>query len=148
MFVERRWQPWWLLGLLVTIALSLAVAYGAAISSLIGWALAFVLSAVAVTFWYSMRSHIVVNDLQVKVGRMRLELEYIAKVEAFESNEFLTRSRSSARAYDMFSLLGGSRGGIVISLNDDTDPIKAWVVSSRKPHDLANAIDLARITVG
>lgn len=148
MFVERRWQPWWLLGLLVTIALSLAIAYGAAISSFIGWALAFLLTAVAVAFWYSLRSHIVVTDHQVKVGRMRLELEYIARVQAFDTDEFLTRIRSSARADDMFSLRGGSRGGVVISLNDESDPIKAWVVSSRRPQDLANAIDSARIAVG
>ena len=103
---------------------------------------------IAVTFWYSMRSHIVVTDHHIKVGRMRLELEFVARIEAFGSNEFLTRIRSSARADDMFSLRGGSRGGVVISLNDPSDPIKAWVVSSRKPQDLANAIDIARIAVG
>jgi len=148
MFVERRWQPWWLLGLLVTIALSLAIAYGSAISDVVGWIMSIILTIVATAFWFSQRSHLVVNASFVRVGKMQLEIEYIDDVLPLDQPEFLTRIRSSARADDMFSLRGSSRGGVVISLNDSSDPIRAWVISSKNPHALAQEIETARLNVG
>lgn len=148
MFVERRWQPWWLLGLLVTIALSLAIAYGAAINHLVGWILSFLLTLAAFAMWFSSRSHVAVSSDYVGVGRMKLEHQFIKDVLPLDQPEFLIRIRSAARADDMFSLRGSSRGGIVISLDDPTDPYKAWVISSKNPQALAHAIELARLNVG
>ena len=148
MYVERRWQPWWLLGLLVTIALSLGIAYGSAISSSIGWLVAVVTTAPVIYFWYSQRSHILVTPTHVRVGQLVLELSAISEVEEFDRENFLIRIRNKARADDMISLRGSNRGGVVISLNDPTDPIKAWVLSSRNPPALTAAIKAALSNVG
>ena len=148
MYVERRWQPWWLLGLLVTIALSLGVAYGSAVSPNIGWLVGAVTTAPVVYFWYSQRSHIVITPTHIRVGQLSLELGAVSGVEGFGREDFLVRNRNKARADDMFSLRGSSRGGVVVTLNDPTDPTKAWVLSSRDPFTLTAAINTALSHVG
>ena len=148
MYVERRWQPWWLLGLLVTIALSLGIAYGSAINSDVGWLVAFVTCAPVVYFWFAQRSHIRVTSSHIFVGQLALELSAVGAVEDFDRDSFLIRIRNKARADDMISLRGQINGGVVISLNDASDPIKAWVLSTRHPIDLAASIKVAVGNVG
>jgi len=148
MFIERRWQPVWLLALSLLMLSSLGLAFGSAVSPTFGWVITLIGDAVGIYFWFTFHSHISVGPDGLHIGRMVLEYSAIADVQALDAEHFLQRIRGSARTDDFFSLLHAKAGGVVITLNDPTDPHKHWVIGAKKATEVVAAIGQAQPTVG
>lgn len=140
MYRERRTQPLWLLMLALLMTISLGIAYSAATSTMIGSLIGVALSFPAVWFWWRASSNIEVTPTHLLVGRLRLERECIGRVEVLNSEEFLHRIRVGSKTTDALLFTRTNTGGVVLEILDDTDPYRAWVVSSARPAELGAAL--------
>lgn len=137
---ETLSAPWalWLFGLVMTA--TLGVAYGYAISAPWG-ALTFVL-AQAVTSWALVVTapRIRVDEAVFRAGRARLPRRCVGRVRVCDP-ETLHRLRgvgADARAY--LCLRSWVRGAVVVEVDDPADPHPYWLVSSRRPDRLRDAL--------
>ena len=136
---ERLWPSVWLYlataliipaSLLVFLPINLAVGIIAAI----------VLYLVVVGFLLAQSPVIAVTGMELIAGRARLPLSVISGADAFHGDEAqLERGqRLDARAW---LLLRGWVGPVLrIQLNDPADPTPYWLVSTRRPEELAAAL--------
>lgn len=81
-----------------------------------------------------------VADGKLRAGRAEIDVEYLGEVEVLDDQELRIAigRRLDARAY--LSISGWVKRGVKIMLKDPNDPTPYWVVSSRKPTLLAQAI--------
>jgi len=140
-YTERRWQPLWLLAFGWLMTLSLGVAYWVAVSPLVGSITALMTTAFVSALWFRGRADIRVDASGLHVGRYFLEPHFIGEVEALETESFRQRTRAGIKANDVVSLANPAHGGVVIHNSDASDPFKQWVLGSRRPHQLAQALD-------
>jgi hypothetical protein len=139
-FSERRFQPVWILLFALLMTSTLGVAYAAALSNLIGVVIGFTLSGIAVFAWLRARSDILVDDMFLRVGRMKIERGFIGVVTALDEAAFLQRIRSGAQLTDVLSFTSTRRGGVVVEILDENDPFRAWVIGCKSPQALAQAL--------
>ncbi len=146
-YSEIQFPPIWqaLLGLLVTS--SLGIAYGSAVSSAWGWALGLALSAIALFWWFSKSIRISVSSGFLQIGKMKIEHEFIGKVNSFDQAPFLQRIRGEAHRQDVFILRNLSLGGVEIEIEDSRDPFCHWVVSSKHPSRLTSTLLDGKVNV-
>ena len=137
---EQRLQPWWLLGLSLLMAVSLGIAYGAAINFVFGTATGLAGSAAALGWWWHGRQPIEVSADGLRVGRMLLAPAAIGRATPLSAADFAVRTSTAARADDVNSLLRRANGGVVVEVNAPTDPFRAWVIGSAEPERLAAAV--------
>lgn len=140
LYREKLDPAWWMwllfLGLGVTVLISLApIAIWLGIAA---GALAIVIAAVVA---YSRASRIVVTSEALQVGRARIERRFVGQVEAFTNSEDVRRVRGpelDARSFMNFS--GSASGMCRIEIIDPVDPTPYWLTSTRRPHELAEAL--------
>lgn len=140
MFLERRYQPIWLLGLGLVMTISLGVAYGSVLAAGFGLLLGSMSSALVIWLWFKARSTIRVTNEGLQVGNYFLDSAYISKCKAFEAKEFATRIRAEARTTDLLSILHHQHGGVEVEIADARDPYRHWVIGTRYPADLCAAL--------
>lgn len=143
MLIERRFQPVWILALGLLMTFSLGVAYGSVLIPIIGWIAGTITTIPVVWLWLRGRTDIRIDDDFLHVGRFQLELEFIGEVIPLDANQFLQRIRGGASQYELLSIPNPKFGGIVISILDETDPLKFWVLSSKNPVQTAAEINAA-----
>ena len=73
MFLERRYQPIWLLGLGLVMTISLGVAYGSVLAAEFGFLLGSFSSALVIWLWFKAGSTIRVTSDGLLVGKYFLE---------------------------------------------------------------------------
>jgi hypothetical protein len=129
-----------MLALSLLMTSSFGIAVSAATTSALGWAIGIASSAGVAGFWWRASAHIRVTDLEIVVGAMHLPLDFVGEVHALEATEFARRIGRDARGDDAYSLLARAGGGIVVHNLDVSDPFKQWVIGSRAPFALENAI--------
>lgn len=129
---------WWALG-----ALLAATLIGAVLAYVDAWtALAFsvavVLGGAALLVGYTLK--VQVDDEALTVGRNRLEGRYIADAEAFDG-EAARRVTGPEADRTAFLQTRPYAGGIVrVTLDDPADPHGCWLISTRHPKELAEAV--------
>lgn len=140
LYREKLDPAWWMwllfLGLGATVLISLApIAIWLGITA---GALAVVVAAVIA---YTRASRIVVTGEALQVGRARIERRFVGQVEAFTDSEDVRRVRGpelDARSFMNFS--GSASGMCRIEIIDPVDPTPYWLTSTRRPHELAEAL--------
>jgi hypothetical protein len=103
-----------------------------------------VLYAVLILLLIAAAPTVTVSDKEVTAGRARLPLELAGEVTAHEGEDARQERgpRLDARAW---LLIRGWVSGVVrIEVLDDTDPVPYWIVSTRHPEALVEAINTAR----
>jgi hypothetical protein len=87
---------------------------------------------------------VVVDDLVLRAGRARLPLRHVARVATFDAQR--TREargpQADPRAY--LCLRGWIRTSVLVEVDDPDDPHPYWLVSTRRPRDLAPVLAAAR----
>jgi len=80
----------------------------------------------------------------LRAGPARLPVSVVARAEAFSGAEATAErgQRLDARAWLM--IRGWASGVVKVVLDDPNDPTPYWLVSSRRPEQLAAAINAAR----
>ena len=140
LFRERPTVPimWWVLASLF--ALSVLLAVGAYLGPVwgIGTALATVMVATAI--FISAAVVISIDAREIRIGRASIEHAYIASSQALAAEEARQRAGVGADARAHLVLRPYVRTAVEITLDDPDDPVPYWLVSTRRPQQLAEAL--------
>lgn len=141
---ERLVPSWWAWVVMIGLVTMVAVAYGAAIDAGVGWVIG---GAGVVLLGLSMivtAPVIRVDDRVVRAGRARLPLPVVGHVEALDSQAAGRARTSGADPRDYLVLrTWASARAVRITVCDPQDPHPSWLVSTRRPQHLADAIRAA-----
>lgn len=136
---ERLWPAWWVFlatGLVIPASLLVFLP----INPFAGVVVAVVLYAAIVALLLITTPTIQVDAAWLRVGRARIERRFLgAATPATGAEAFAERgTKLDARAY--LVLRGWIDGVVRIPLDDPDDPTPYWLVSTRKPEELARAL--------
>jgi hypothetical protein len=147
-YSERLWPsvPVWLVVLLVAASGGLVVVKVAP-----PWLAAVVaLACVAAAAWGLARSSatVAVTDGDLVAGRARIPVELLGEIEVLDAPAFtaLRGPHADVRAY--LCQRSWIPQGVRVAVVDARDPTPYWLVSSRRPNELAAALRRARGEVG
>ena len=140
-YQERLWAPasWWVIGLFFAVSFATAVGFalGPAVS-LAGGGLATALVAGGLLRYGS--TVIVVDDDSLRVGEYRLEAEYLGEVLARTAGQTRDRLGRDADRRALLVMRGYIPASVEIAIADPADPHPYWLVSTRRPDELAQAL--------
>lgn len=140
---ERLWPaPWLFLATALVIPASLLVFFPISIPAGVAVAIALYLGCVALLFASSPR--IEVADGELRAGRASIPLEHVGSVTAFAREDARAERgpRLDARAW---LLIRGWVDPVArVEITDPDDPTPYWLVSSRRPAELAAAVERVR----
>lgn len=139
---EVLWPTWWIWLIALGFVGMLAVAFGAALGSEVGWSLAFAGAAIALISLIGFSPRISVSDEGIQVGHATLPREAIGRVKALTAAE-TKAARTEHYDASWYAVLRPSCAptAVVIEVVDARDPHPAWIVTSRRPTKLAAALD-------
>lgn len=87
---------------------------------------------------------LVVTDAAFHAGRAMVERQYVGAVEVYEGAA-AREQRGPALDARAWLLLRGSLPVVKIWIADDSDPVPYWLVSTRRPHELARTLTGAEV---
>jgi hypothetical protein len=138
---ERLNPPpvWWVLAALL--ALSAGVAVGFYLGLPLGLGVGVAAMAVGAAVLISASTEIVVEDRWFRVGRARIEFDYVGGCRALDAEQTSRRSgpEADARAYLVQRPYVAT--AVEVAVDDAADPAPYWLVSSRRPAALVAAIE-------
>jgi DUF3093 family protein len=139
LFRERLTVPvaWWVLAGLFSLSVLLAV--GAYLGPTWGVGTSVATMLVAAAIFVSASIPITVDAHELRVGRASIEHTYIADCRALDVEETRRRAGVEADARAHLVLRPYVKTAVEITLNDQDDPVPYWLVSSRRPQQLATA---------
>lgn len=137
---RERLRPSWWVFVATALVIPASLLVFLPISTIAGIASAIVLYGAIVVALVATTPTIEVDDDTLRCGKARIERSFIARAEAFEGAEaFAERGvRLDARAWLL--LRGWIPGVVRITLDDPADPTPYWLVSTRRPRELAAAL--------
>jgi hypothetical protein len=142
---ERLGVPWWWLPIGAVLAAILAVEVhlgvrGLPIAGAYPITAALVLAGLA---WLG-RTRVTVAGGEFRVADARLPLRYVGEVAALDQG---AKRRLLGREGDPAAFVvhrGWVPGAVYLRLDDPADPTPYWLVSTRRPGQLADALEAAR----
>lgn len=145
-YTELLLPRWWVWLLPTGFAALLGIAYGAAYGATAGWSVG-ALTAALLLPALALGSHtkITVDPSGVTAGRARLPARYIGAVRALDGGQTF-RARTSAadpRAYLVLRTWAAPTA-VALEVTDPDDPHPYWLLSTRRPQRLADALVAAR----
>jgi hypothetical protein len=143
LFHERLSVPvlWWVLAF--GFSLSLLLAIGLYVGP--AWGIGAAAAALVVATWLFLHAAvvIVVDPQAIRIGRAEIDHRYIAGAHALDAEATRRRSGVEADARAHLVLRPYVAGAVEITLADPADPVPYWLVSSRRPAELAAALTRA-----
>ena len=137
---ERLTPPWWGWLLAAFWASTLGIAYGYAISTLVGVLVGLVLFGVAVVAMVRWSVVVVVDSNGLRAGRATLPASAIGNTTALDAATARAKRGTGADRRAFVLLRGWIRPAVVVDVDDPADPTPYWYVSTRRPERLAAAI--------
>jgi hypothetical protein len=140
LFRERLAVPviWWVLASLF--ALSVLVAVGAYLGPVWGIGTGVATMLVAAAIFLSAALVISVDAREIRIGRARIEHGYISSCRALTAEQTRQRAGVEADARAHLVLRPYVKTVVEITLDDAEDPVPYWLVSTRRPQQLAAAL--------
>ncbi|MEU4399524.1 DUF3093 domain-containing protein [Micromonospora orduensis] len=144
-YAERLDLPWWLwlAGLVAAALLAVEIWMGA--SGVRAWLpFAVLLPVTAAGLWWLGRIRVAVVDAELRVDDARLPVRFVADVvplDATGRREVLGVGSDPLAFVVQRPWIGGA---VQVVLDDPADPTPFWVVSTRRPVELAEAVLAAR----
>jgi hypothetical protein len=142
-FHERLTVPvlWWLLA--VGFAGSLLLAVGFYLGPVWGIGSGLAAMAVAAGIFAAAAVVIRVDAAGLYVGRAFIGHAYLARADALDAEQTRLRSQTTADARAHLVLRPYIATAVELTLDDPADPVPYWLVSSRRPAELAEALHRA-----
>jgi Protein of unknown function (DUF3093) len=143
LFRERLWPSAWMY-LASALVIPASILVFLPINLPVGIITGIVLYLVLILLMIAAAPVVTVSETVVTAGRARLPLELAGEVTAHDGEDARQERgpRLDARAW---LLIRGWVSGVVrIELLDDSDPVPYWIVSTRHPEALVEAIGTAR----
>lgn len=142
---ERLRVPgwWWLLAMLGIVVIF--VAYDVALGRTAAVATAVLLS-VACVVWLAGQGSTTVSagGTGLTAGRAHLPSQHIGTVEALDTAAMATARSRNADPRAFYLLKGYVPTGVRVWVDDSSDPVPYWLVSTRQPRVLASSLADAR----
>lgn len=140
---ERLGVPlrWWAQGTMLVASLWLAMIVAFQEDDPTPWiatGVAFTLLAVCL-FWYG-DARVVVEDGWFRAGRARIEARYVGDVAALDAEQTWRVAGPDADARAFLLLRPYLKRAVQVHIVDPDDPTPYWLVSSRHPEALADAL--------
>lgn len=144
---ERLWPaPWLLFASALVMPASMLVL--APISVPAGIATAVVLYGGCILLFVLGAPTIEVDERMLRAGRARVALDLLGKPQVFTGQE-ATLERGPHLDARAWLLIRGSIDSVVtVPVNDPADPTPYWLISTRRPRELAAAIEGSRRPAG
>ena len=143
-FQERLWPSagQWVFAFIMTTSLGIAYgrAYGADLGIVVGIAATFVVIVGLVVN----TPLIQIDELNFRVGRARLPLQYVGKIQKLDEEQSRRARSTDANSNAHFQLRGGIKNTVIVEVTDAEDPHPYWQVSSRNPDELIAALNAAK----
>jgi hypothetical protein len=140
---ERLTVPvvWWILGGLFACSVFVAVGWYLGLA----WAIAAGAACLAVLagIFVSAAILISVDGNLLRVGRAQIELGYLTQAVALDAAAMARRAGPEADVRAYLALRPYVHTAVEITLGDPDDPAPYWLISSRRPHELASALTAA-----
>lgn len=139
LFRERLWAaPWMYFACALIIPASLIVFLP--INPLVGVVCAIVMYGAILAALIAGAPSLAVTDAEFRAGRATIEREWIGNVEVFTGTEATLErgQRLDARAW---LLLRGAMPVVKVPVIDPDDPVPYWLVSTRRPNELARILN-------
>jgi hypothetical protein len=138
---ERLGVPlrWWVQGVMLVATLWLALVV--ALPGALAWTFSGIALALLAALLVSYGSpHLTVRDGWFRAGRARIEAVHLGAVAALDAEEArrVAGREADARAYLL--LRPYLKRAVKVEITDPADPAPYWLVSSRRPDELASAL--------
>jgi hypothetical protein len=85
-----------------------------------------------------------IDELNFRVGRARLPLQYVGKIQKLDEEQSRRARSTDANSNAYFQLRGGIRNTVIVEVTDAQDPHPYWQISSRKPDELISALNATK----
>jgi Protein of unknown function (DUF3093) len=143
LFRERLTVPilWWVLAGLFS--LSILIAVGAYLGPAWGVGTSVATLLVAAGIFGSASIVISIDEKDIQVGRASIDHAYIAACRALNAEETRRRTGIEADARAHMVVRPYIKTAVEITLADPEDPVPYWLVSTRRPQQLAAAMHSA-----
>ncbi|WP_231123786.1 DUF3093 domain-containing protein [Nocardioides sambongensis] len=143
---ERLGVPlrWWVQGTMLIATLWIAMIVAIPDNAIPWVATGAALALLALCLFAYGDARIVVRDGWLRAGRARIETRYIAEVRALDQKEAWRVSGPDADARAFLLLRPYVRRAVQVRLDDPADPTPYWLLSSRHPNALADALEADR----
>jgi len=143
-FQERLWPSvgQWIFALIMTA--SLGIAYGRAYGADLGIVVGIAATIVVIVGLVVNAPLIQIDELNFRVGRARLPLEYVGKIQKLDEEQSRRARSTDANSNAHFQLRGGIKNTVIVEVTDSQDPHPYWQVSTRNPDELIEALTSAR----
>ena len=140
LFRERLSVPlaWWVLAALF--ALSMLVAVGFYLGPVWGVGVGVATLAAAALMFTTMAVLVTVDEDELRVGRAVVERRYLGPCRALDAAATERRAGVEADARAHLVLKPYIATAVELTLDDPEDPVPYWLVSTRRPAQLAEAL--------
>lgn len=140
-YTERLLPPWWLWLVAAGFAASLGIAYGYALGTSAGILVATAAAVLVVVGLLAATPVVRVDEQVFRAGRARLPLSFVGTVTALDRESSLAARGIDLNpgAYLLLRTWSAPRL-IMVQVSDKRDPHPYWLVSSRRPEELARVL--------
>lgn len=144
LYTERLWAPWPLWVVVLAMVASLGVAYGAAVGPVGGLVTGLVAAAVCGFFVIRSAALVRVSERELVAGRARIPVMALGEPVALdaERTRWLRGQGIDPSAYHL--VRGWVPTSVHVEVIDPHDSTPYWLIATRDPQRLAQAIDVAR----
>jgi len=140
---ERLVPPWWLLLVLLLIVPAVLLVF-LPVDVQAGIAIAIGLYVAIVALLWLGAPVVALEDGVLRAGRARIPVEHLGEPHVLRGDEATTALRSGWVPEEHHVVSPWTKSLVRAAVVDPEDPTPAWLISSRRPEELAAAIDAAR----
>lgn len=137
--------PWWTWPAALFWAATLGIAYGHSLGVGVGTAVGALALALATTGLVQVSTVIVVDRRGLSVGSAHLPLGAMGQVRVLDAEAARRRRGPEADPRAYTALRGWVPAAVTLDVRDARDPTPFWYVSTRRPQQLADALERARV---
>jgi hypothetical protein len=140
-YAERLTVPlrWWVQGTMFVASLWLAVL--AATPEVVAWSVTAVAMAVLVALLVGYgRPRVSVDSSTFRAGRAHIPLDLVGEVTALDADGVRRQAGVDADARAYLLLRPYLKRAVRVEITDPADPAPYWLISTRRPEDLARAL--------
>lgn len=140
-FRERLLPKWWVWLAITGVVGGVAIAYAYALGPRAGWLLFTLGILLAFAGLLASAPKIIVTSSGLRAGRATLPSEWIGKVSALDqtTSDAARTTQADPRSHMLLRTLAAPRV-VLIEVIDPEDPHPYWLISSRRPEQLADAL--------
>lgn len=141
-YAERLGVPlrWWVQGTMLVAMLWLAVAVAAPV--LVAWLVtAVALVMLVFCLWAYGNARIVVGGGQLRAGRAHIEARHIGTATPLDAEQTRRTAGVDADARAYLVLRPYLKRAVKVEITDPADPAPYWLVCTRRPEELAAALN-------